>query len=456
MPNGYIGDGEESLIYKLSGMKKSRNKPWQETEYRDRPWLAEPAWQTGKIVSTAKAGGRMLWGFAIFWNLLSTPVLFTLPRELARGNYPALIGVFAPIVGLGLLVTAIVQTRRWRRFGKTPFEMDPFPGRLGGHVGGHIEIKLPYRPETQFEINLTCAYSYISGSGKNRGRREKILWQDKQIINAQPGIDGSRLDIMFSVPPDFPASEQPGDAYHKWTLSVEAQLDGPDYSRQFEIPVFAGDGPLSTLDSDEEASGIVTPFRERGGHLDPTGVENILAMRHSHDGVQWRYPAWRYPSMSILLFLFGLIFAGVSIFIAMEAMQDLHSDSTFDLVIGVFSNSIGIFMTVVFGLVGTGMALAGIYTAGNSLTLVLQIDQLHSQRRLFGLPIRYKQVPLDMINAVDKKIISSSSSGSRHTVNYRVFARTADQKKYTLAENLPSASEADAVIHYFREKFRLL
>ena len=60
-------------------------------------------------------------------------------------------------MGLGLLVWAVRQTLAWRCFGMTLLELDPFPGAIGGDIGGLLELRLPYSP---FRITLTCLYVY--------------------------------------------------------------------------------------------------------------------------------------------------------------------------------------------------------------------------------------------------------------------------------------------------------
>lgn len=428
---------------------------WQAPEYRDRPWLAVPAWETGTIRSNAKIIHWVLWGIAVIWNLISCPVLFVLPRELERGNYPALFALLFPLVGIGLLIGAMIQTRRWRRFGPTPFTMDPFPGRLGGRVGGNLEIKLPYNPNHRFDIRLTCAYSYVSGSGKNRSRREKVLWQDKQTVTPQPGRYGTRLDIAFDVPPTLPASEQQCSAYHKWSLDVEGKLDGPDYSRQFEIPVFPAENPSAPLSGAKTRFEPIESIPEHGADIGASAVEKLLGIHHHHDGAQWRYPAGRNTKLGIMLIIFGFIFLGAAVFLAQAAIRDFNAGSGPGLGFGIVFNSIGIFMTSVFGLIGVGMALGGVYSMANSLTLVLQDDLLHSQRRLFGIPISYTALPVTTITTIDKKLTSSTSSGSKHRVFYKVYAQAGSRKKFTLAENLDSASAADAVVDYFKNRFRI-
>ena len=84
------------------------------------------------------------WAFAIFWNAISAVTPFIAYREVvSNDNYIALVALLFPLVGIGLLIWALRRTFEWRRFGPAPVTLDPFPGSIGGHVGGTVDIN-PY------------------------------------------------------------------------------------------------------------------------------------------------------------------------------------------------------------------------------------------------------------------------------------------------------------------------
>ncbi|MGZ5029573.1 MAG: hypothetical protein ACXV8I_03100, partial [Methylobacter sp.] len=151
-----------------------------------------------------------------------------------KGAIALLILIF-PCVGLCLLFWAVKTTLEWRRFGATPMTMAPFPGSIGGDVGGEIIVNIPYQSAMAFEVTLSCINSYVSGSGNNRSRSEKVIWQDKGYAEAQPAMRGVRLQYRFEVPNGLPASEEHGDNYHFWRLSLHGDIPGVDLSRSFEI-----------------------------------------------------------------------------------------------------------------------------------------------------------------------------------------------------------------------------
>ena len=131
------------------------------------------------------------WFFAIVWNLVSAVTPFIAYREVVgKGNYVALVALLFPLIGIGLLVWAVRRTLEWRRFGPVPVTLDPFPGSIGGHVGGTVDLAVPFDPSLRVEATLTGLESYVSGSGRNRSRRERAKWQDARLAHAEPGGRG--------------------------------------------------------------------------------------------------------------------------------------------------------------------------------------------------------------------------------------------------------------------------
>jgi hypothetical protein len=209
-------------------------------KFQDAPWLLNDDWQTATIRSSSKSSMYGAWIFAAFWNLISAPLPFVLYGEiLEKQNYVAIVGLLFPIVGIGLLVWAVRRTKEWTRFGAAPVTLDPFPGSIGGHVGGTIDLKLRYDSSHEFELSLTNIHSYVSGSGKNRSQREKALWQDSTIAHAEVSAKGTRLTFRFDIPEGFNESDtEQDDSYHIWRLSEGHPIFGS---------VFGGMGSLIAL-----------------------------------------------------------------------------------------------------------------------------------------------------------------------------------------------------------------
>lgn len=212
---------------------------------KNKPWLENPDWKGGVIRSGAKASMYRWWGVTIIWNLLwGTPLFlnfFSNPATISSlHGYKLLLLLLFPLIGLGLLFWAIKVTREWRRFGATPLIMNPFPGSIGGEVGGKIQVNMTYDPQIDYKLTLSCIRSYMSGSRRSdsRARHEEVKWQDENYAKVHPSANGLDLEFRFQVPDGLPSSEEYSDNYHLWRLYLEANIPGANLDRSFEIPVY--------------------------------------------------------------------------------------------------------------------------------------------------------------------------------------------------------------------------
>jgi protoporphyrinogen oxidase len=65
--------------------------------------------------------------------------------------------VFA-VVGAGIMALSLYRFLRRRRYGTTTFEMETFPGALGGILCGtlHTDVPLHDPPPDGFRVKLSC------------------------------------------------------------------------------------------------------------------------------------------------------------------------------------------------------------------------------------------------------------------------------------------------------------
>ena len=77
-----------------------------------KPWLLEKKWSENRIASSAKMQHYFLWGFAVVWILLTSPILFNFDEiwgKTQREPITAIAFLF-PLIGVGLMVAAIRTT----------------------------------------------------------------------------------------------------------------------------------------------------------------------------------------------------------------------------------------------------------------------------------------------------------------------------------------------------------
>jgi hypothetical protein len=414
------GVGAGLIFWGLRGKKTIET-----TETTGKPWLARTEWQDGVIRSGARGGMYAIWGFAIVWNLISTPAAFMFVDSWQKEGAVALLILLFPLVGIGLVVWAVKLTREWKRFGVTPLTMDPFPGSIGGDVGGEIQVNMPYQSGMIAKVTLTNIYSYVSGSGKNRSRKETAKWQDDGYARIVPNASGVALQFRFEVPDGLHDTEEVTSSYYFWRLNVEIEMDGVDLDRSFEVPVYATGETSVYIDFDSS--------KEQPAGVAKVTAESLLPLTRSGNSKVIYYPMLRKPGRSLGVLIFGGIFAGVGIFLWGQAAKE-----GFMLYM----------MAAIFSLVGWGIVLGAIYSAFNSLKVSMDGHNIISARSFLNIPINHHEYRYADVLSVEANDGVKSSSGNKHKIEYSIVARLPG-KKITLAEHLDSASKKDLVIEYF-------
>jgi hypothetical protein len=102
-------------------------------------------------------------------------------------------------------------------------------------------------------------------------------------------------------------------------------------------------------------------------------------------------------------------------------------------------------MAPIFGVVGLGMAAAGVYVPTNSLDVRISPTRIHTVRKWFGVTLRKQSLVPANVRSLELKRGSSTTVGTRTTVRYGVLASLAGNKKACLAEGLDGQIAARAV-----------
>ena len=420
---GGIGGG---IIW---GAKKAKQKALEVSElralYPEQAWLWRPEWHSPTLISNNK---KLLWfsvGFAVFWNLISTPLLFVIPNEVQdKQNYLALIGLLFPLVGIGLAAWAFRNYQKWKRFGESEFTLQDLPARLGSTLRGELLIPGDIPPGSQCLIKLECIHSYQQGSGDDSKTVEDILWQDEQRLNVSTNFSARdhTLPIVFKLPRNQPISDWVnGNNQHIWRLSVQSDIPGADYSAQFELPVFES---LNT-ENDAEAEYEDQFFADLNN--DAAVIDQGDWARLDFDieptvaGTQYTFARARLKGMCLVLTFMTLTFGGVGIL-----MFNIKDGST---LIGVVFSLFGL-------LLGWGAIHQWLYKS----RLLVSYNRLEIQSGWFMT--KNQQYKHDDI----KRIYKHSSMSSGNIKYYGVFIDTPEKNKIKLAENLIGNRDVDSLI----------
>lgn len=227
------------------------------------PWLQRRDWVDRAVKQSKDPGAGCLWGFAILWNLFSLPLWF-----LARWKHPVdpknLLFASFPIAGVLMLLLALYQTLRARKYGASLCRIERVPISLGTTFRGELDVRLREMPDAGFALRLACVRRTVS-RGKNRSVHERVLWQDEQIVEhgPMPSPHGMRVPFRFDIPFDC----EPTDVANSedsviWRLDASADVPGIDYAASFELPVFRTEDSRDELVARVHSSTSWQPSRE--------------------------------------------------------------------------------------------------------------------------------------------------------------------------------------------------
>ena len=422
-------------------------------------WQKRTGWEVSAIRSEAMAGLKVIWGFAIFWNLFSwTMTLLILPRELKNGNYAALAIILFVLIGAVLLYLALKPSLEYRRFGKVLFEMDPYPGAIGGHVGGHVHVpQLDYSvavsPTAKLLVRLECVYSYMSGSGKDRKRSENIKWAEEGVPRIESSGKGVDLAFRFDVPDKLPEADvEQSDAYYFWRLTVKADIEGIDLNRHYNIPVFqtgeksrfahhdlsAKVAEQKRLQSEEIKNSIA-----RGNFAIP-GLSRAMKLSVQGNEINMVFPMFR----NKVLIVFAAIFAGAFGFASFSMTGEAFERGAFGL--------LSILFALPFILVALLASIATVYLMFNNLRVDIRSDGVTVLRRLLFIPVVRHQLSKTDISYLSIKRTGSTGQGVDQVEHFKVQLYSKVRKKMiTIAEDLDGKDVASHFCNYLAQRLNI-
>jgi hypothetical protein len=383
----------------------------------DQPWLHKEEWRSRRIPSSMKSTVMLSGVMAIFWNVVSVPLAFLVPRELEKGNHAALIVLIFPIVGLGLAIWAGQSFLRYRKFGRSVLSLRSLPGVVGGPLEGQVETGVTMPPETSFHLTLSSVRRVRSASGRNRSTRESVLWQRVQELDGEVhfGREGTVVPISFSIPFSCrPTDESDPDDRVVWRLSIDAALPGIDYHAVFEVPVFRTEKSSENYVHDDSRLASLRQPLGLATRLQRAGIDTELMPA----GKRFNFPMARHPGLAAGTSLFFLIWTAVVVFLYRSDAPRL-----FPWLFGLFD------VLIVFVVLDMWFYRSSIEARPGELAF---------SAGLFGTG-RKRKIPAAELHGVSPA--RGTQSGSR--LFYRLEVSTEDGARYTVAKRLPDLDTAE-------------
>lgn len=447
-------EGTESFVSFLGKYRSERQKQPKASKKENSnihlDWKGRKEWQTSKIRSSAKSGTMVMWLFALFWNAVSYTISFIIFNDWNRQDYGALFVFIFPLAGLFLLYQAIKLSREYSRFGIIELDMDPYPGAIGGNIGGTLKINNLSSWDSKFIVSAECVYSYVSGSGKSRSRKERIHWEEEGLAKASRVGKSILLKFCFTVPEDLPEADvaQSGN-YYFWRVKVQADLPGVDLKRSYNIPVFAtgetSQGFLHDISEQVEENRQQEEDTARAaierGKFEDTSLVKSMHIEKLDRGLLLSFPMFR----NKILTLFGVIFGGGFSF-ATYSMVSSFGGGLFGIISLLFALP---FAAV--GLIGLTVA---VYFPLNNMRVRIVNKEVTVLRRLLFIPIFNKTVGKREITSLTLKRTGATGQGTKKIEHYKIVARIQNGKSMTIAESIDGKELAEPLKDYLFRKIQ--
>jgi hypothetical protein len=398
-------------------MSQARN-PWEHRR-----------WRGGICTSGLGSKARINWYFVLLFGGVAVGLPHFVPDILhfSRVRWMVLFPAGAAALGFVCVISALIATARWFRFGRCVVSMSSVPGIIGGHFRGEILLPETFPRNTDVRMELVCERTTTTPGANSDSPDHVHVERDwTHTIRVATNAVVSR-DHHCIVPFDFTipyglADETDCDwnaetqtrTMIQWNLRVFASLTGPDLDIKYHVPVFR------TEQSDESVTGEVEDGKSVDEILRDTGeprrvrIENVNSVpTYICDTKGMK------KGLSFVPGVFGLVFLSATVFIARSSLpgllkavlaKDEGMRNLFKLIplFIAFGALVGI---VVFGLLGL-LCLYLCLRDFVSRRTWIQNGMIHQRASLFGIPWK-RSCPVSSITGINFRD-GSSSNGKRY------------------------------------------
>lgn len=377
------------------------------------------------ISSNEKHGYWFLFWFgSVFLGFGSMMAALILPDALREKEYAALFTLLFAVIGLIIVICAWRARQTYLRIGPTPLFLDPLPGSIGGHVGGHFDVGL-INKQKPLLITLSCIQKRKSGDKTT----SHIKWQNNMNAYCIETAKGTQARFLFECPSNQSATrEWRNGSSIDWEIKADGWLAShtqskpQEFSRSWTVPV--------DLSTQTATSNIVIPAK----HLLEQEQEKIeLAREEANEQIpikqQGQYltilsASGRGLGSAIAGFFIGLVFGVIGYYLRTEWWP-----------------------AYLFLLIGIAVSVSCLFKAGRKIDVKIdtQIRMLYIRRSWFALQLYYREIALFDPKQFSIKKTSSTTSGSKQTEYFALYIDN-NGKKTKVAEGVEGRRVADALL----------
>lgn len=384
-----------------------------------KPWMEVRDWSTNSITSNVK--GAIVGYLILFIVTASVSLLlsYNIDGMLAavKREPPFAIFILFPILALGSLFLCLKVTIQWFINGKCPLVLDPFPGSIGGQVGGTVNTNISYQTGLRAKIRLKCVMATTKITSGETRTTESTLWEDTGICDGKMSGKRTSFEFCFDVPKKLPESsiKSKNNTSVYWCVDVISKGKSANLERGYIIPVFQTAEKSVAIRTNTATSAIT----EEAAIMDVSSFANINIQTAS---AQATYYGFKRPAVGLVLMLMGPFFGIV-----------------------VFSGA-PMFMKIIFFIVAFILLSIGLYQIGKCLSVLITPSEICARRYFFGVPVRTKTMSKKKFSHFRRQ----DSQGINDTMNYKLYACERGVlgnrgEEILVAESLASKADASAI-----------
>ena len=322
--------------------------------------------QSGVIRGGSIGSLVRIWLIAGFCNAWSLPTIFVISHAPSIPE-PLILGfLIFPLIGLMLLASAVMQTLRMIKYGRSTLTLTPLPAHPGETCQVVIDLTHALSGGTECVADLQCVRIK---PGRN-GPTESIVWQDDHCVHVTDEGGTIRLGTVFDVPFDaLTTTWRSGSNRIFWRLIVSAHVPGINYREMFNLPVFARNAgnapPLKQSKIIREKTKTVEISLSS-----KLATQRIWLQTYASGDVRVEFPPARNLGASLLILFFAAIFVDVIVFMI---RQREFFGWLFIVPIGAFALLFGLF---------------GLISAFVRTTLTANSNGLSIVHSVFAIPVK--------------------------------------------------------------------
>lgn len=382
------------------------------TAHPDQPWLWRADWAAGEIHSSPKAKAIFFVLLAILWNFCTFSALASVSTNVDpdRAKITAWLMLF-PLIGIGLLFTAMRALFRWRVFGESIFQLKLVPGTIGGALEGVIRCSHPLPPMRPVKLHLTCINRVRGGDSK---MTDLPIWSDQ--LEVATDVAGA-IPVAIYIPPGCrPTATEPLDNLVTWSLIASSPANLVSYRAVFEVPIFeTSETSARASDADElraQRNARITAFQ--------APEKSRIRVALADDGsTEVFFPSFRNPAVALAVLGFLVLWIGLTIILFKDNAPLIFRIAWpfSDVLIGIWV------LSLLFGSTSA-------HARNGEVTIV---------SRLLGIPIRNHHLVLSQINDIQ----SGAGMYAGNTVYRRIQIHLTGKDTISFGDGIPDSIEAD-------------